>query len=72
MAVEEVEVYEYEGGVCVDPKSDIKVVFIPSPPDEDGAEDQPASGHHPVCAFLPRGAFLCVGAVGGPTYRLPI
>ncbi len=32
MAVEEVEVYEYEGGVCVDPKSDTKVVFIPSPP----------------------------------------
>lgn len=31
MAVEEVEVYEYEGGVCVDPKSDTKVVFIPSP-----------------------------------------
>ena len=32
MAVEEVEVYEHEGGVCVDPKSDTKVVFIPSPP----------------------------------------
>lgn len=32
MAVEEVEVYEYEGGTVVDPKSDTKVVFIPSPP----------------------------------------
>lgn len=32
MAIEEVEVYEYEGGTCVDPKSDTKVVFIPSPP----------------------------------------
>ena len=32
MAVEEVEVCEYGGGVCVDPKSDTKVVFIPSPP----------------------------------------
>lgn len=32
MAVEEVEVYEYAGGTCVDPKSDTKTVFIPSPP----------------------------------------
>jgi len=32
MAVEEVEVYEYEGGTVVDPKSDTKVIFIPSPP----------------------------------------
>lgn len=32
MAVEEVEVYEYDGGTVVDPKSDTKVVFIPSPP----------------------------------------
>jgi hypothetical protein len=32
MAVEEVEVYEYEAGTIVDPKSDTKTVFIPSPP----------------------------------------
>lgn len=32
MAIEEVEVYEYDGGTCVDPKSDTKEVFIPSPP----------------------------------------
>lgn len=32
MAVEEVEVYEYDTGFCVDPKSDTKEVFIPSPP----------------------------------------
>ena len=32
MAIEEVEVYEYNGGTVVDPKSDTKTVFIPSPP----------------------------------------
>lgn len=32
MAVNEVEVYEYEAGTVVDPKSDTKTVFIPSPP----------------------------------------
>ncbi len=32
MAVEEVQVYEYDGGTVVDPKSDTKTVFIPSPP----------------------------------------
>ena len=34
MAVEEVAVYEYDGGTVVDPKSDTKKVFIPSPPPE--------------------------------------
>lgn len=34
MAVEEVAVYEYDGGTVVDPKSDTKKVFIPSPPTE--------------------------------------
>ena len=34
MAIEEVEVYEYNGGTVVDPKSDTKTVFIPSPPTE--------------------------------------
>lgn len=32
MAVEEVQVYEYAAGTCVDPKSDTRTVFIPSPP----------------------------------------
>ena len=32
MAIEEVEVYEYAAGTVVDPKSDTKEVFIPSPP----------------------------------------
>jgi hypothetical protein len=32
MAIEEVEVYEYDGGTVVDPKSETKKVFIPSPP----------------------------------------
>ena len=32
MAVEEVQVYEYDGGTVVDPKSDTKTIFIPSPP----------------------------------------
>lgn len=32
MAVEEVEVYDYDGGTVIDPKSDTKTVFIPSPP----------------------------------------
>lgn len=32
MAVEEVEVYQFDAGTVVDPKSDTKMVFIPSPP----------------------------------------
>ena len=32
MAIEEVEVYEYAAGTIVDPKSDTRMVFIPSPP----------------------------------------
>ena len=32
MAIEEVEVYKYAAGTIVDPKSDTRTVFIPSPP----------------------------------------
>ena len=32
MAIEEVSVYEYGAGSIIDPKSDTKTVFIPSPP----------------------------------------
>lgn len=32
MAIEEVQVFEYEAGTIVDPKSDVRMVFIPSPP----------------------------------------